>query len=94
MLRHIPYICSTVTIIGAITFAIIGNTLIAGLFLMVSGLLYLTLNEKILLTTNEVEEKFPQLKFLSRLVGGNTPQGMKFGGIVLLIVGVVWVFFV
>ncbi len=94
MLRHIPYIFSTATIIGAIIFAIIGNTLIAGLFLVVSGLLYLTLSEKILFTTNEIEEKRPQLKFLSRLVGGKTSRGMKFGGIVLLIVGVVWVFFV
>ena len=94
MLRHIPYFCSIVTIIGAIVFSISGDIFVAGLFLMVSGVLYLTLNEKILVTTSEIEEKFPQLKFFSRLVGGNTPSGMKFGGIALLIIGVVWVFFV
>jgi hypothetical protein len=94
MLKHIPYFCSTAAIIGAIIFAINGNTQIAGSFLVVSGLLYFTLSEIILVTTNEIEEKFPQLKFLSRLVGGNTPRGMKFGGVVLLIVGVVWIFFV
>ena len=94
MLRHLPYICSTITIIGAIVFAINGNTLVAGVFLVVSGLLYLTLNEKILDTTNEIEEKIPQLKFLSRLIGGKTPRGMNIGGIVLIVVGVVWVFFV
>ena len=80
--------------IGAIIFAFNGNLQIAGSFLVVSGLLYLTLSEKILVTTNDVEEKFPQLKFLSRLVGGNTPRGMKIGGITLLIVGVIWIIFI
>ncbi len=94
MLKHIPYFCSTAAIIGAIIFAIIGNLQIAGSFLVASGLLYLTLSEMILESTNEVEEKFPQLKFLSRLIGGNTPRGMKLGGIVLLVLGVVWIFFV
>ena len=94
MLKHIPYFCSTAAIIGAIIFAIIGNLQIAGSCLVASGLLYLTLSEMILESTNEVEEKFPQLKFLSRLIGGNTPRGMKLGGIVLLILGVVWIFFV
>jgi hypothetical protein len=94
MLKHIPYFCSTAGIIGAIVFAINGNIQIAGMFLVASGLLYFTLSENILVTSNEIEEKFPQLKFLSRLIGGNTPRGMKFGGIVLLIVGVVWIFFI
>jgi hypothetical protein len=94
MLKHIPYFCSTATIIGAIIFAFNGNLQIAGLFLVVSGLLYLTLSEKILVTTNDVEEKFPQLKFLSRLVGGSTPRGMKIGGVTLLVVGVVWIYFI
>jgi hypothetical protein len=94
MFKHIPYFFSTTTIIGAIIFAIEGNIQIAGLFLVASGLLYFTLSENILVTSNEIEEKFPQLKFLSRLIGGNTPRGMKFGGITLLIVGVVWIFFI
>ena len=94
MFKHIPYFCSTATIIGAIIFAINGNHQIAGLFLVASGLLYFTLSEIILVTTNEIEERFPQLKFLSRLVGGNTPRGMKIGGITLLIVGVIWIIFI
>jgi Gpi18-like mannosyltransferase len=94
MIMHIPYLCSTATIVGAIIFAINGNIQIAGLFLVVSGLLYFTLSEKILVTTKEIEERFPQLKFISRLVGGNTPPGIKFGGVVLFIVGVIWIFFV
>ena len=94
MLKHIPYFCSTAAIIGAVILVIIGSLQIAGMFLVVSGLLYLTLSENILVTTNDIEEKYPQLKFLSRLIGGNTPRGMKFGGFVLLVVGVVWIFFI
>ena len=94
MLKHVPYFCSTTTIIGAIICAILGNIQITGLLLVTSGLLYFTLNENILVTTNEIEERFPQLKFLSKLVGGSTPHGMKIGGIVLVIVGVIWIYFV
>ena len=79
--------------VGAIVFVIDGNIFVAGLLLMISGLFYLTLNEQIFETTSEIEKKFPQLRFLSRLVGGNTSRGIKFGGIVLLVVGVLWVFF-
>jgi hypothetical protein len=92
MVKHIPYFCSTAAIIGAVIFAIKGETQIAGFFLVASGLLYLTFSDKILLTTNEIEERFPPLKVLSKLVGGNTPRGMKIGGIALLLVGVVWIF--
>ena len=94
ILRHIPYIFSVMTIAGAIVFAISGNTHLAGIFLLVSGFLYLTLTETILTTTHEIEDKYPQLAFVSRLIGGKTAQGMKFGGIVLMAVGVIWVFFI
>lgn len=88
-----PYISSTAAIIGAIVFAVMGNTPVAGVLLLVSGVLYIALSEKILVTTNEIEEHIPQLKFVSRLIGGKHPNGMKLGGFILIAVGVVWLFF-
>ena len=93
MLSHIPYFCSTATIVGAIVFAFNGNTQTAGLFLATSGLLYLSFSEKILTTTNEIEKKFPPLKIISKLIGGKTDRAMKMSGVALLLVGSIWIFF-
>lgn len=92
MIKHIPYIFSTTAILIAIVFAVQGATLLAGILLMMSGLLYLFLSKSILDTTQRIEEKVPQLRFVSRLIGGKNPNGMKLGGIILLAVGAVWVF--
>ena len=92
MIKHIPYAISTGAIIGAIVLAIQGATPIAGILLIASGLLYLFLSNSILATTQQIEEKVPQLKILSRLIGGRNPHGMKLGGVILLAVGALWVF--
>ena len=92
MIKHIPYIFSTAAIVGAIVFAVQGATQLAGILLIMSGLLYLFLSKSILETTQGIEEKVPQLKFVSRLIGGKHPNGMKLGGVILLAVGAIWVF--
>lgn len=94
MIKHIPYTLATIAIIVAIYFAIVGLTFNAGILMLISGAIYMFLSDSVLVTTSLVEEKVPQLSFVSRLIGGKSPRGMKLGGIVLIIVGVVWVFFV
>ena len=92
MIKHLPYAASNGGIIGAIVLAVQGATPLAGILLILSGLLYLFLSGPILESTRLIEEKVPQLKILSRLIGGRNPHGMKLGGIILLAVGALWVF--
>ena len=94
LIKHIPYLCSTAAVICAVIFAIKGDAKIAGIFLVVSGLLYLIFSEKVLATTSEVEKKYPPLKLLSKLMGGSTLRAIKIGGGALLIVGILWIFYV